>query len=88
MSIPGSDLVTIETLLAASDGASAGVQAVRQLFPRLPVTRCDPSDVDMETPFRDWPHLSLFLVDGADHCWRLTADPARATGLLVAPRRQ
>jgi hypothetical protein len=88
MSIPAPDLATIEALLATADGARAGVQALRELFPRLPVTRCDASDVDTETAFRDWPHLSLFLVDGADHCWKLTTDPTRATGLVVAATRR
>jgi len=73
----------IETLLAVQD-VSTAVHAVRTCFPELRVTRCDLSDVDTEIPFRSWPHLSLFLVDNAGHCSRLTVDPSVATGLLVA----
>jgi len=26
----------------------------------------------------------LFLVDASDHCWRITSDPAQATGIVLA----
>lgn len=78
------DLATIVAALAEADG----VATVRRLFPRLPVTRIDASDVDTETPWRAWEHLSLYLVDGSDHCWRLTGDPTRATGIVVAETRR
>jgi hypothetical protein len=82
MSLNAAELLTIETLFATPDVA-AGVRNVRRQFPHLSVTRCDPSDLDADTPFRHWPHLSLYLVDGSAHCWRLTDDPAQATGLVV-----
>jgi hypothetical protein len=49
----------------------------------MTVTQCDPSDIDLETPFRVLAGVSLYLVDGMDHCWRLTTDATRATGLVV-----
>lgn len=85
MRLSAAELTAIETLLAAPDGAAA----LRQAFPRLPVTRCDASDLDADTPYRSWPHLSLYLVDGSAHCLTLTTDPARATGVVLAtPRKQ
>ena len=40
--------------------------------------------MDTAVPFREYPGLSLFLVDATDHCWKITGDPARATGIVVA----
>jgi hypothetical protein len=80
MTLSASELETIEALLAAPE---ADPQALRRQFPHLSVTRCDPSDIDTETPFRTWPHLSLYLVESADHCWRLTGEPERATGIVI-----
>jgi hypothetical protein len=37
-----------------------------------------------DQPFRRHPSFDLHLVDRSDHCWRLTADPARATGIVLA----
>ncbi len=61
--------------------------ALRQQLPKLSLTRCDASDIDAETPFRAFPRFTLYLVDGADHCWKLTSDPARATGLVVVQHK-
>jgi hypothetical protein len=42
--------------------------------------------VSAETPFREYARFDLHLVDGGSHCWRLTSDPAEATGLVVVAR--
>jgi hypothetical protein len=39
-----------------------------------------------EVPFRSYAHCDLFLLDGRDHCVRVTADPAVATGLIIAAK--
>lgn len=88
MALSDAELDAIEGLLAAAAPAETAIPALRERLPGLSVTRCDASDVDAETPFRVWPHVSLFLVDAADHCWRLTSDPARATGIVVAAARK
>ncbi len=49
------------------------------------VTRCDAIDMREETPFRVYERVSLYLVDGRDHCWKITQDPAFATGVAIAP---
>ncbi len=89
MALEASELAVIDELLkeetlAVSESDVSALAGFRQRFPRLSLTRCDASDVDSETPFRVYSELSLFLVDASDHCWRITADPARATGILVA----
>jgi hypothetical protein len=82
-----SDLADIEALLKAQPEPSAAVASLRQRFPKMAVTQCDPSDVDLEAPFRTWPGFALHLVDSADHCWRLTDKTDRATGLLLVAQK-
>lgn len=86
MALSDADLACIETLLITAD-ANAVLADFRRRFPGLTLTRCDVSDMGVEEPFREYPRFNLYLVDAADHCWRLTADPARATGIVVASRR-
>jgi hypothetical protein len=40
-----------------------------------------------EEPYRCFEALDLYLVDGRDHCWQFTSDPARATGVVLAQRK-
>jgi hypothetical protein len=89
MGLGADELAAIEELLAAESAFASGGDAsaragFRQRFPWLSVTRCDASDMDAETPFRVYPGLRLFLVDASDHCWRITSDPALATGIVLA----
>lgn len=85
MALTADDVRDIETLLGAAEASAQTFADLRRRFPMLSVTRCDPSDLGVETPFREFPRFALHLVDGSDHCWRLTDDPARATGLVVVP---
>ncbi|HVZ52575.1 MAG TPA: hypothetical protein VG986_11445 [Pseudolabrys sp.] len=85
MALTADDVREIETLLGAGEASAQALADLRRRFPGLSVTRCDPSDLGVETPFREFARVALHLVDGSDHCWRLTDDPARATGLVVVP---
>jgi hypothetical protein len=87
MALSLTDIAAIETLLAEQPEPVRAIGDLRGRFPGLAVTSCDPSDVDLETPYRSWPHVALFLVDNSNHCWRLTLDTASATGLLVVPQK-
>lgn len=80
-------MARIDAALSPPDADSRAFIALRQTLPHLSLTRCDPSDVDADEPFRQYPRFNLYLVDGTDHCWRLTADPSRATGLVIADKR-
>ena len=86
MALSSEDVGAIDAMLAAGGEASV-LEGFRPRFPGFSLTRCDESDVDAETPFRQFPGGSLFLVDGQDHCWHITADPSRATGIVLARRR-
>jgi hypothetical protein len=83
MPLDAAELTAIEALLAATAEPAHAVADLRRCFPGLTVTQCDRSDVDLETPFRTIARVSIYLVDGTDHCWRLTTDTARATGLVL-----
>ncbi len=83
MALQEHDVKDLEALFAAATSSSDLVVQVRNRFPGLSVTRCDPSDIGVETAFRSSPRFDLHLVDGRDHCWQLTADPACATGIVL-----
>jgi hypothetical protein len=85
MALPENELSDIEQILAAPGAAGDAFGEVRRRFPHLVLTRCDASDVT-EAPFRAYPAFDLHLLDASDHCARVTDDPARATGLILARR--
>ncbi|KIZ34678.1 MULTISPECIES: hypothetical protein [Rhodopseudomonas] len=87
MALSNDDLGKLEALLGSAEADAAALTTLRQQLPGLSLTRCDASDMDCEQPFREYPKFSLYLVDGTDHCWRLTTDPARATGLVVVQHK-
>ena len=85
MALGADELTDIEQVLTASDPGASPLAELRRRFPHLAWTRCDASDVT-ETPFRSFARFDLHLIDGADHCVQITADPARATGIVLAAR--
>ena len=85
--ISANDLARIGTLLAAPPAGGNPLASFRTDFPGLSLTRCDASDMGGETPYQEYASFDLYLVDGSDHCWRLTGDPEAATGIVVAARR-
>jgi hypothetical protein len=72
-------------LASASDERDAFAWLRSAVAKGVSVMRCDALDMRDETPFRSYAGCDLFLVDGADHCWKITADPRRATGFVLAP---
>jgi len=85
MTIAPAQLTQLDAALASAAADSQTLAAIRQVAPGLMVTRCDAIDMREETPFRTYERLSLFLVDGRDHCWKITQDPTYATGVAIAP---
>ncbi len=86
MGLSAEDIEEIGAILGAPDAGAVTFASLRAHFPKLSLTRVDPSDVSMETPFRQFGLFDLYLVDGTSHCWSLTHDPELATGLVVAAR--
>jgi hypothetical protein len=85
MTLVPEQLTELDAALTSAAADSQTLAAIRQLAPGLMVTRCDAIDMREETPFRVYERLSLYLVDGRDHCWKITQDPAFATGVAIAP---
>lgn len=86
MALGAEDLTEIDRALSAADVDARVFTELKQRFPHLSWTRCDASDVT-ETPFRSYPRFEIHLVDRSDHCVQITADPLRASGIVLADRR-
>lgn len=86
MALSEVQLQDIERFLLA-DPAGGNVMAFRTEFPGVTLTRCDALDMRGETPFRSYAQFDLYLIDARDHCVQLTADPAAATGVVIAKRQ-
>ena len=84
MAITSAEIKQIESLLSESDGVAQVIKRFRRTLPGKSCTRCDASDMEGETPFRQFAALDLYLVDGHDHCWRITDDPTHASGVVLA----
>ena len=85
MAVNAEELKEIERMLAARDVDAQAFAELRRRFPHLSWTRCDASDVT-EVPFRSYDKFDVHLLDSADHCSQITADPSRATGIVLARR--
>ncbi|ACB94058.1 hypothetical protein [Beijerinckia indica] len=82
------NLAEIETMLAGPEADPSVLQDFRQRFPGVSLTRCDPSDVDGEKPYKEFPRFTLYLVSAANHCVTITRDPEIATGIIVVQNRK
>jgi len=85
MALGPNELLEIDQVLSAPDADARVLAQLRSRFPNLSWTRCDASDVT-ESPFRSYSRFDVHLVDRSDHCVQITADPARATGIVLANR--
>ena len=85
MALGPNELLEIDQVLSAPDADARVFAQLRGRFPNLSWTRCDASDVT-ESPFRSYSRFDVHLVDRSDHCVQITADPARATGIVLADR--
>lgn len=86
MAVNVEELTEIERVLSAPHADGHLIAELRRRFAHLSWIRCDASDVT-ETPYRSYAGFDLHLLDGADHCAHVTADPARATGIILAMRK-
>lgn len=84
MALDADVLNAMEHFLAVSEKRGAvAMSELRIRFPGLSFTRCAASDIP-EAPYRSFAGLDLHLVDGREHCWRITGDPDQATGVILA----
>jgi hypothetical protein len=85
MAVTSDEMTEIDRVLSAPDASPQSFAELRRKFSHLTWTRCDAADVT-ETPFRTYARFDVHLLDSADHCAHVTADPARATGIVLAIR--
>lgn len=85
MGLSAQDLERLDAALGGGDGKDV-LAGWRDRFPGFTLTRCDAADMSGERPFREYSGFYLYLVDGSSHCWRITDDPAAATGVVLASR--
>jgi len=82
-SLTSENLAKIEAMLGAPDATDAVLKDFRANFPGVSITRCDPSDVAGEKPYKQFPRFTLYLISAVDHCVTMTLDPGMATGIIV-----
>ena len=80
-----SDLLNKVVSLVKSKGLSeALVTEFRHEFPGVHFTWCIDDDMGSARPTLEEAGFNLYLVDSTDHCARLTNDPERASGIILA----
>lgn len=62
----------------------AALSHLRQVYPGLYFTHCLDDDINDVEPVRRGAGINLYLVDGRQHCLRLTEDFQAATGVVLA----
>ena len=85
MALGAEELMEIDRALSAPGCDACVFAELRRRFPHLSWTKCDASDVT-EAPFRSYSRFEIHLVDRTDHCLQITADPMRASGIVLADR--
>lgn len=87
MALSQEQLDQVGALLQGADPGENPLPGLRAAFPDLVFSRCDASDMSGETAVARAGSYDLFLVDNSEHCWRITADPESAGGVVIAAYR-
>ena len=64
------------------------VPEFRKEFPGVSIIRCDAFDMRDETPIKSTAGFDLYLVDGREHCVKITNDAGVATGVVVVEKKK
>ncbi len=62
----------------------AALSHLRQAYPGVHFTQCLDDDINHAEPALQGNGINLYLVDGRQHCLRLTDDLENATGVVLA----
>lgn len=75
----------IAARVAAAGTSETTLSELRQTYPDMHFTYCMDDDIQSEIePFLSRPGFNIYLVDGRDHCLKLTKNAEQATGLVLA----
>jgi len=83
-------MITEAQLQAVSDRIAAAylddalITAMRTEFAPLHFTYCYDDDISGHTPVIETDKFNLYLIDGREHCLKMTNDYEVATGIVVA----
>ena len=58
--------------------------ALREAFTDIHLTYCMEEDMGIGEPVRRADGFNMYLIDGCEHCLRLTTDLESATGIVLA----
>lgn len=83
MALTPEDEAQLEALFGADNASDDAFEQAKKIIGHLRLTKCDPSDIGVETAFKEYRLYDLYLLDTADHCAHMTTDPLKATGLIV-----
>jgi hypothetical protein len=86
MAVSAEELTEIEQVLAGLSADAPVIAEMKGRYPKLSWTRCDASDV-VEAPYKQTTLYDIHLLNTHDHCAQITSDPAQATGIILAKRR-
>ena len=77
-------ITDIARLVAAEGPTPATLTDLRRIYPGVYFTSCLDDDIVEVDPVLQGVGLNLYLVDGRQHCMRLTKDFQAATGVVLA----
>ena len=86
MAISADLMEKIDAVLTQASADGSTLARLRGLVDGITATRCDASDLADDQPFRSYERCALYLLDGRDHCMKITDDPTAATGLVVVAK--
>lgn len=82
--ITQAQLQDISKRIEADELTDALITKLRSEFSPLHFTFCMDDDVCDMSPVMETEKFNLYLIDGREHCLKLTNDYEAATGLVVA----
>lgn len=68
----------------AEGGEANVIPKLRERWPDMHFTHCLEDELCLEEPVREGETANVYVVDGSEHCMKITKDPDTATGILIA----
>lgn len=82
--ITEAQLQTVADRIASAYLDDALIACMRAEFAPLHFTYCYDDDISDRTPVIETEQFNLYLIDGREHCLKMTNDYEAATGIVVA----
>ena len=82
--IDDKSLDDILAFVNAEGGQADVIAKLRERWPGMHFTHCLEDELCLEQPVREGDTANVYVVDGSEHCMKITNDPQGATGILIA----